>query len=67
MQDGGRDAFFDRWMGLLAAAAIGDLERPTLQADYGATPEPDVELDEPEASSESGMSDNSLLGRLRRT
>ncbi|MCB0877410.1 MAG: hypothetical protein KDC46_00310 [Thermoleophilia bacterium] len=60
----GLDAFQDRWMGLLAKAAIGDLERPV--------PGGDDQAGAGEPADEAGHGDavdhppNSIIGRLRR-
>jgi hypothetical protein len=66
MDDRHIDAFYDRWMGLLAAAAIGDLERPPLTGPTGPAPERDDDAEPSDPSSDSQLPDNPLFGRLRR-
>lgn len=65
MDERGRDLFFDRWMGLLAAAAIGDLERPPLVPPPGGPDGSDGGFDQGESSNEPTLPDNPLFGRLR--
>ena len=70
LQGPGFEQFVDRWMGLLAQAAIGDLARPEQPAPQpqgglrsSARPEPAPEP--PAEDEDDGPSSNSLIGRLR--
>jgi hypothetical protein len=67
MDEAHLDEFFDRWMGLLAAAAIGDLERPVAQAsEQSASHEAgSSHRDAHEPAAEPRLPDNRLFGRLR--
>ena len=64
LEGSGIEAFYDRWMGLLAGAALGELERPTMSDDAAqAARARDVELEAERERSEQRSS--SLIGRLR--
>lgn len=65
LDDAGVEAFHDRWMGLLARAAAGELERP---APTDHTMEADPADGSVGAGGDAGgerRSDNSIIGRLR--
>lgn len=66
MDEAHLDSFFDRWMGLLAAAAIGDLERPTPTTEPAHQHDPLQPHDDHDPEPEPRLPDNPLLGRLRR-
>lgn len=57
------DAFCDRWMGLLARAATGDLERPS--RDHAAPAYFDAEPEEEEEDAQAPAPVNPLMARLK--